>query len=78
MGQNEMVTGKVKFFNKTKGFGFIEQDKGGENMFFHISGMISREVNDGDEVSYKESSTNRGPCAVDVTVLYYFSRRLIK
>ena len=69
MGQNATVTGKVKFFNKTKGFGFIEPENGGENIFFHVSGMISQEVNDNDEVSFKEGSTKRGPCAVDVTVL---------
>ena len=73
MGSKEVKTGKVKFFNKTKGFGFIEPDNKGngaaDNMFFHISGMIDKEVNDGDLVSYSDSSTQRGPCAIDVAVI---------
>ena len=50
-----MVTGKVKFFNTTKGFGFIQPDEGGQDAFVHISaversGMST--LNEGQAVSY--------------------------
>ena len=69
MSKNEVLTGKVKFFNTAKGFGFIEQDSQKENIFFHISGMVSKEIRDNDLVSYEEQMGKRGPVAVEVTVL---------
>ena len=57
-----MATGKVKFFNTTKGFGFIAPDDGSKDVFVHISaveraGMGS--LNEGQKVSY-EVVTERG------------------
>lgn len=51
-----MVTGTVKFFNSTKGFGFITPDDGGKDAFVHISaveraGMST--LNEGDKVSFE-------------------------
>lgn len=51
-----MVTGTVKFFNSTKGFGFITPDDGGKDAFVHISaveraGMST--LNEGDKVTYE-------------------------
>ena len=69
MSKGEVLTGKVKFFNTGKGFGFIEPDKGGENIFFHISGTLSKDIRDNDAVSYQDSMGKRGPVAVEVTVL---------
>ena len=63
-----MATGTVKWFNPTKGFGFIQPDTGGKDMFVHISAVEKAGLNDlreGDKVTYdvvpnkgKESAEN--------------------
>ena len=60
-----MSTGTVKFFNSSKGFGFITQDEG-DDLFFHISEVQGQEPNDGDKVEYEVGQGNKGPCAVQV------------
>lgn len=62
-----MQTGKVKWFNEDKGFGFIEQP-GGKDIFVHAKQIRSRPavLKPGDEVSFKEELGPRGPRAVDV------------
>ena len=62
-----MKTGKVKFFNATKGFGFITQDNGND-IFFHISEVQGQEPQDGDSVEFEVGEGNKGPCAVGVKV----------
>lgn len=50
-----MATGTVKWFNSTKGFGFIQPDGGGQDVFVHISAVERaglRELRDGQKVSY--------------------------
>ena len=64
-----MRTGTVKFFNESKGFGFITDETTGQDIFVHISGLKSRELKDGDEVSYVESDGKKGKIATDVVVL---------
>lgn len=59
--QNE-YKGKVKWFNSTKGFGFIQPDAGGNDVFVHISALEQagiRSLNEGQGVSY-ELETNKG------------------
>ncbi len=62
-----MSTGTVKFFNASKGFGFITQDTG-KDLFFHISEVQGQEPQDGDRVEYEVGEGNKGPCAVKVKV----------
>jgi CspA family cold shock protein len=51
-----MATGTVKWFNTTKGFGFIQPDEGGKDVFVHISAVERaglRSLNDGQKVAYE-------------------------
>ncbi len=62
-----MATGVVKWFNPTKGFGFIAPDDGGKDVFVHISAVEKagiRSLNEGQKVSY-EIVQNRGKDAAD-------------
>jgi CspA family cold shock protein len=57
-----MATGTVKWFNSTKGFGFIQPDAGGADVFVHISAVEKagwRNLNEGQKVSY-ELATEKG------------------
>ena len=60
-----MATGKVKWFNYTKGFGFIQPDAGGKDVFLHISAVERAgigEVKEGTKLSY-DIATERGKSA---------------
>ena len=64
-----MATGTVKFFNETKGFGFITPDQGSKDIFVHMSGIKDgSHLNEGDKVSYDEAndSKGKGPSATNV------------
>lgn len=57
-----MATGTVKWFNSTKGYGFIQPDAGGSDVFVHISAVEKagwRGLNEGQKVSY-ELTTEKG------------------
>ncbi|MBD2705643.1 cold-shock protein [Spirosoma sp. BT702] len=60
-----MPTGTVKFFNESKGFGFIKPDDGSEDVFVHISGTIE-ELRENDKVSYNVEQGKKGLNAVNV------------
>ncbi len=62
-----MSNGTVKFFNETKGFGFIVPEDGGKDVFVHVSGLID-EIKDDDKVTYEVEETPRGLSAKNVKV----------
>ena len=62
-----MSNGTVKFFNETKGFGFITPDDGGRDIFVHVSGL-SDDIREGDKVSYDTEEGKKGLNAVNVAV----------
>ena len=60
-----MPTGTVKFFNQSKGFGFITPDDGSADVFVHVSGT-SEELRENDKVSYNVEQGKKGLNAVKV------------
>lgn len=66
-----MNTGKVKWFNSEKGFGFITVD-GGKDVFVHFSAITGsgyKTLEEGQNVSFEITEGDRGPQASNVTVL---------
>ena len=63
-----MNKGTVKFFNATKGFGFITEEGVEKDHFVHVSGLID-EINEGDEVEFELEEGKRGMNAVNVKVV---------
>ena len=64
-----MTTGTVKFFNATKGFGFISPDDGTKDVFVHVStleGAGISHLSDGQKVSFDIQPDARGPKAVNL------------
>jgi cold shock protein len=60
--RDEMATGTVKWFNETKGYGFIQPDNGGKDVFVHISAVERaglRSLKDGQKISYEVESDRR-------------------
>jgi CspA family cold shock protein len=63
-----MAKGTVKFFNDTKGFGFIKEDETNKEHFVHVSGLID-EIREGDEVEFELQQGKKGLNAVNVKVV---------
>jgi cold shock protein len=62
------MQGTVKFFNETKGFGFIKPSDSGEDIFVHSSGLIDQ-IRENDRVEYEVEKGKKGLNAVNVKVL---------
>ncbi len=63
-----MYEGTVKFFNDTKGFGFISPSTGEQDIFVHVSGL-NDDIRENDKVSYDVENGKKGLNAVNVTVI---------
>ncbi|MCB6183017.1 cold-shock protein [Leeia sp. TBRC 13508] len=67
-----MANGTVKWFNETKGFGFIKQDDGGEDLFAHFSAIQSKgfkTLAEGQKVTYEVVKGAKGLQAANINVL---------
>lgn len=62
-----MQEGTVKFFDETKGFGFITPSNGGSEVFVHSTGL-KENIRENDSVRYDVEEGRKGPNAVNVTV----------
>jgi CspA family cold shock protein len=63
-----MNKGTVKFFNESKGFGFIKEEASGTEYFVHVSGLID-EIREDDEVEFDLKEGRKGMNAVNVRVI---------
>jgi cold shock protein len=64
-----MSTGKVKWFNDSKGFGFICPDDGGDDLFVHHSDIVSQgfaSLQENQSVEFEVGEGKKGPCATQV------------
>ena len=67
-----MANGIVKWFNDSKGYGFIEQEGDGPDVFVHHSSINAtgfKSLNEGDRVTFDIEEGQKGPSAVNVTVV---------
>ncbi|WP_293304092.1 cold-shock protein [Pedobacter sp. UBA5917] len=63
-----MASGKVKFFNESKGFGFVVEEGTGKEFFVHVSGLKD-DVRENDEVTFDIQDGKKGPNAVNVRLV---------
>ena len=66
---SEVKTGTVKWFNASKGYGFITPSDGDKDLFVHMSEIQMegfKTLNEGKSVDYNEGSSDKGPCATNV------------
>ncbi|MFT5244141.1 MAG: CspA family cold shock protein [Glaciecola sp.] len=63
------MTGTVKFYNDSKGFGFITNEETGNDIFVHVSNLNGVELREADNVEYDEEEGRKGVVAANVQVL---------
>ena len=64
------MEGTVKFFNGSKGYGFITNDETGKDIFVHVTGLNGETVKEGDRVEYVEEEGRNGRVAGQVRVIH--------
>lgn len=72
ISMSNKATGSVKWFNETKGFGFISQDNGGQDVFVHFNAIVAdgfKTLAEGQRVSFDVEQGKKGPQAANVTPL---------
>jgi len=62
-----MYNGTVKFFNESKGFGFVVDNSSKEEIFVHVSGLIDN-IREGDQVTFNTERGKKGMNAIDVKI----------
>ena len=60
------MTGTVKFFNDSKGYGFITNDESGQDIFVHVTSLNGLELKEGDKVEYQEEDGKKGKVASQI------------
>ncbi|MCE2613808.1 cold shock domain-containing protein [Flavobacteriaceae bacterium D16] len=63
------MTGVVKFFNESKGYGFITNDETGKDIFVHVTALNGVELREGNKVEYQEEEGRKGMVAAQVEVI---------
>lgn len=61
-----MATGKIKFFNRKKGYGFIVDDESQSEIFVHITGVTEKNLQQDDVVTYDIAEDEKGKKAINV------------
>lgn len=64
-----IMEGTVKFFNESKGYGFITNEDTGRDIFVHITGLGDETIAEGDRVEYNETEGRKGMNATEVRVI---------
>jgi CspA family cold shock protein len=64
-----MRTGTVKFYNESKGYGFITDEETGKDIFVHATGVRTENLREGDRVSYQEEEGRKGKVAAQVVAI---------
>lgn len=64
-----MQEGTVKFFNESKGFGFIKPSNGGPDVFVHVSDLNGLQLRENDKVTFEVKNGKKGLNAVNITVI---------
>ncbi len=63
------MTGTVKFFNESKGYGFITNDETGKDIFVHVTALDGLELKEGNKVEYVEEEGRKGMVAAQVQLI---------
>ncbi|MCG9971232.1 MULTISPECIES: cold-shock protein [Christiangramia] len=63
------MQGTVKFFNESKGYGFITNDETKRDIFVHVTGLNGETIQEGDRVEYEETEGRKGVNATEVRVI---------